>query len=241
MKKKKIEILGVKIDNLNREAALRQIEDFLEDKRQHYLVTPNPEFLVEAQKDENFRQILNQADLAVPDGVGLIWASRFLRQPLIQRITGVDLMEDICRKANEKGWLVFLAGGRAGVAQEAAHQLKKRYPYLKIKTVEEPTDLPTDLGSEKVVLFLALGAPRQEKWIKRHLESRPQVKLAMGVGGAFDFISGRIRRAPRLIQKAGLEWLWRFFLQPWRAKRIFRAVVIFPHLVIKEHLKRNFH
>ena len=222
-----MEILGVKIDNLTTEKALQKIEGFLEDGQQHYIVTPNPEFLVQAQKDQEFKRTLNQADLALPDGIGLILAARFLGQPLKQKITGTDLMEKICQRAAQKKWPVFLIGGQAGVARKAGENLKKRYQGLEILAVE---DVPF---GQPAILFVAFGAPKQEKWIVQNLKKMPSVKLAMGVGGAFDFMAGRIRRAPKLFQRLGLEWLWRLFCQPRRAKRIFRAVVKFPWLVIK--------
>lgn len=226
----KREILGVKIDNLIIEEALRKVEGFLEDGQQHYIVTPNPEFLVKAQKDEEFRKILNQADLAVADGIGLIFASWFLGQPLKQKITGTDLMEKICQKAAQKKWSVFLLGDREdSLVKETADQLKKKYPGLDIKT---------DL-KEASILFIAFGAPWQEKWIAQNLKKMSSVKLAMGVGGAFNFMAGRIRRAPKFFQRLGLEWLWRLFCQPWRIERIFRAVIVFPWLVIKNELIKH--
>lgn len=219
----KVEILGVKIDNLAMGKALRKIEGFLTDGRQHYIVTPNPEFLVLAQKDERFRRILNQADLAVPDGMGLIFASWFLGRPLKHRINGTDLMEKICQKAAQKKWPVFLMGGQPGVAEKAGENLRKKYLGLKIGTVSEGQSL----------LFVALGAPKQEKWIAKNLKKMPSIKLTMGVGGAFDFVAGQVPRAPKLLRAIGLEWLWRFFCQPWRIKRIFKAVIVFPYLVIR--------
>lgn len=222
----KISILGVGIDNLTMAEVLRKIEDFLADAQPHYIVTPNPEFLVLAQKDRQFKDILNQADLAVPDGTGLILAARFLRRPLSQRITGADLMEQICQKAAQKNWPISLLGAGPGVAETAGQNLKKKYPGIKIE-------------KEAPILFVALGAPKQEKWIVNNLANRPSVKLAVGVGGAFDFLAGRVRRAPYFLRKIGLEWLWRLAIQPWRIKRIWRATVVFPGLIIKNGFKKN--
>jgi len=225
-----MEILGVKIDNLAIDEVLEKVEGFLKSDKQHYLVTPNPEFLVKAQKDEDFKKILNQADLAVPDGIGLIFASRFLGQSIKRRITGVDLMELFCQRAVQKKWPVFLMGAGPGVAEKAAKNLEKKYPGLKVGAGFE------DVFGEPEILFVALGAPKQEKWINENLSKMPSVKLAIGVGGAFDFISGRVRRAPKFIQIIGLEWFWRFSCQPWRAKRIYNAAVKFPWLVVKSKL-----
>ena len=230
----KTEILGVKIDNLAMEGALQKVEDFLKDGQQHYIVTPNPEFLVLAQKDEEFRRILNQADLAISDGVGLILAARFLGQSLKQRVSGTDLMEKICQKAAQKKWPIFLIGGVEGIAERVAENLRKKYLGLKIGTVLQIQSLQTRTVSEgQSLLFIALGAPKQEKWIAKNLRKMPSVKLAMGVGGAFDFMAGQVPRAPKFLRAIGLEWLWRLFYQPWRIKRIFRAVIVFPWLVIR--------
>ncbi len=228
----KTEILGVKVDNLTMAEALQKVESFLKDGQQHYLVTPNPEFLVEAQKDEEFKEILNQADLAVPDGVGLILAARFLGQPFKQRVSGTDLMEKICQKAAQKKWSVFLLGGQEGVAEKAGENLKKKYPGLEIKGCSSKACF-----DQPAILFVALGASKQEKWINENLKKMPSVKLAMGVGGAFDFMAGQVQRAPKFLRAIGLEWLWRFSCQPWRIRRIFKAVTKFPWLVIKGRVK----
>jgi N-acetylglucosaminyldiphosphoundecaprenol N-acetyl-beta-D-mannosaminyltransferase len=228
-----MEILGVRIDNLSMEEVLRKVEGFLEDGQQHYLVTPNPEFLVRAQEDRQFQEILNRADLAIPDGAGLLFASRFLSQPIKERVTGTDLMEKICQQAAQKNWSVFLMGARPGIAEKAAINLRKKYSGLKVEAGFE------EVIGQPDILFVALGAPKQEKWIVRNLNKRPGIKLAIGVGGAFDFIAGRVRRAPGFLQQLGLEWFWRLTLQPWRGRRVFRAVVKFPWLVVKQKLIHN--
>lgn len=226
-----MEILGVKVDNLTEKELFERIEQFLTDNEQHYIVTPNPEFLVKAQKDKEFKEIINQADLAVADGIGLVFASRFLGQPIKQRITGVDLMEKVCQKAVQKQWPVFLFGAGQGVAEKTANNLQEKYAGLEI--------LPCIDNNTAGILFVALGAPKQERWIKENLNKMPSIKLAIGVGGAFDFISGRVSRAPKILRKIGLEWLWRLICQPWRAKRIFNAVVVFPWLILTR--KNKFH
>jgi len=224
------------VDNIGMDEVLQKVEDFLEDGQQHYIVTPNPEFIVRAQKDTEFREILNQADLAVPDGAGLIFASRILGRPLKERVAGVDLMERICQKASQKKWRIFLLGGEQGAAEKTAENLKARYSGL---LIEVKTKCPKGqtFFRRPTILFIALGAPKQEKWIAQNLNKMPLVKLAVGVGGAFDFISGRVKRAPVFLQKAGLEWLWRFCCQPWRADRIMNATVKFPWLIVKSKLK----
>lgn len=244
-----MKILDVKIDDLVMKETLQKVESFLKDNQQHQIVTPNPEFLVRAQKDKEFKAILNQADLAIPDGTGLLFAARFLGQPLRERVAGTDLMEEICRKAAQKGWLICLLGGLNNVAEMARNNLKNRYPGLEIRVLDElGIDEPgcifasasLDNCQKPVILFIALGAPMQEKWIAQNLKKLSSVKLAIGVGGAFDFIAGRVSRAPHCFRLMGLEWLWRLFYQPWRAKRIFQAIIEFPLLVIKEKITRYY-
>ena len=257
-----MKILGVKIDNLSLNEVLDKVEGFLESNKSHYIVTPNPEFLVKAQKDEEFKNILNQADLSIPDGVGLVFASLLLGERIKERIAGVDLMEAICKRAAKKNWPIFLFGAGEGVAEKTGDNLKGRYNGLQVKVIQsfqnesshsdffERFTLKGSDASQKnlncslphklpSILFVALGAPKQEKWINENLKKMPSIKLAIGVGGAFDFISGNIKRAPKFIRDLGLEWLWRLMIQPWRIKRIFNAVVVFPLLVLKSKLMYN--
>ena len=231
-----MEILGVKIDNLSIEEVFARINGFLESDKQHYIVTPNPEFLVWAREDEEFKEILNKADLAVPDGVGLVFASWFLGKPLKKRIAGADLMDKICQDAAKKRWQILLTGGGEGVAQKTAEALKKNYQGLLVKEIDI-LDFNRYTTKRSSILFVALGAPKQEKWIVENLSKLPSVKLAVGVGGAFDVISGDVRRAPKFLRAAGLEWAWRLGIQPWRASRIFNAIARFPWMVISAKVR----
>ncbi len=223
------EILGVKVDNLTQSECLSRIENWLNQDRQRYIVTVNPEFVIEAQKNANFKQVLNRSDLAICDGAGILFASRFLKKPLKQKIAGADLMVQICVLAQKRNLPVFLLGAGPGVAQKAAENLKKIQPDLKIGFSSNQDKIP--FISRPTILFVALGAPKQEEWIAKNLKLMPQVKLAMGVGGSFDYLAGRVVRAPRMVRRANLEWLWRLFLEPRRAKRIYQAVVKFPLMV----------
>jgi N-acetylglucosaminyldiphosphoundecaprenol N-acetyl-beta-D-mannosaminyltransferase len=243
----KIDILGVQIDNLDITDLLANVEKFLMDGKQHYIVTPNPEIVIAAQKDKEFLKILNEADISLPDGVGLVWASYYLNKPLKQRITGVDFMLKICEMAEQKNCSIFLLGAKGDVAQKTAEVLMKKFPKLKIVGTESGGEIKLEKLSilnssliEKInnakpdILFVAFGAPKQEKWIYYYLPSLPSIKLAMGVGGAFDFISGKVKRAPRFLQKIGLEWFWRFLLEPWRWKRILTATIKFSWKVLSQ-------
>jgi len=251
-----MKILGIRIDNVDQKQALQRVEELLEDGKQHYLVTLNPEFVIKARSDQEFKEILNKADLSVSDGIGLIFASRFLSSKLKERVTGIDLMEKICKLASDQDWSVFLLGAKQGVADTAVDKLKQRHPNLKAEAgpfgrvvvnnglIHSKDSLLAKKSFKKLesfkptVLFVALGAGNQEKWIVQNLEKMPSVRLAIGVGGAFDFVSGRIIRAPNIFQRLGLEWFWRFCCQPWRIRRILNSTIKFPYLMIR-YGKRN--
>lgn len=206
----KTEVLGVKIDDVNMDEALTQVEKWIVSPGKHYIVTPNPEFLVAAQKDPIFKKILNDADLSIPDGVGLQLSGK-----IKNTFSGTDFMEELIRTAAEKGFVAGFLGGKDGVAKRAAECLKQRYPKLKVSFTSADTESlipPLDL------LFVALGHVKQEKWIAANLDKIP-VHVSMGVGGAFDYLSGRVPRAPKWIRGLGLEWLFRLVIQPWRIKR----------------------
>ena len=231
-------LLGTRIDNLSLDEALEKIEGFLSDDRQHHIVLPYADFLVQARKDEEFRRILNEADLSLSDGIGPVLASRIIGQEALkERIMGVDLVWAIFDKFGAH-YSVFLYGAKEGVAKEAAEKIKVKSPSTKITGTlngyvsdEEVITAINASGAE--ILLVALGMPKQEKWIYNNLKKLPTVKLAIGVGGAFNFISRRTRRAPRLMQKIGLEWLWRLVFQPSQWRKTWRSVAVFSWLVLK--------
>jgi len=241
----KINILGVNISTLSKKEALREIEQFLIDGGQHQIVTPNPEFLLTAGHDEEFFYILNKADLAVPDGIGLKFAAWAMGRN-IHRITGADLVKKILEKSKVKSQKSKIAviNWKSGLSkkEDIERVLREKYNNLEflIKDVDrEIRNLPVQPAGWKLeignladfkpdILFVTLGAPYQEKFIFYNLPKLPSVKVAIGVGGAFDFLTGRIRRAPKIMRLIGLEWLWRLIKQPWRAKRIYNAVIVFP-------------
>ncbi len=183
--------------------------------------------------------MINSADLVTPDGSGIVWAARYLGEPVPERVTGIDLMREICKQAHYNGWKIFLLGGAPGVAAEAAEQLQIEYPNIKIVGThhgyfpedEERNVMELIKSAGPDIIFVALGAPRQEFWIKSHQENLP-VKVAVGVGGSFDVVSGRVKRAPQWMQRLRLEWLARLIKEPWRAKRML-ALPKFVLLVMK--------
>ena len=240
-----IEILGVRFDLVGFHQAAGIVCDWLKDKKKRHIVTPNPEFVVAAQKDDEFKDILKNADLSITDGRGVQLAARFLGLPIPMRITGTDFMQELCEKFAKLEIQIFLLGGENGVAEKCAEKLRDKFPDLKIAgifegTANETGDREATSAINKTnaqVVFVAYGAPKQEKWIARNLPELTNIKAAMGVGGAFDYISGNVSRAPIFMRKLGLEWLWRLFKQPRRFNRIFRAVIIFPLLVLKEKMR----
>lgn len=244
----RIALLDVPIDGVTREEAAGRVETLLDEPRGHLVTTPNPEMLVLASKDAAFRAALSQADLAVPDGIGLLYVARLKGMRLPERVTGTDLLDDIAAIAARRKLSVYLLGGIDDVAEDAAKTLLKRHHGLKIVGAESGGHVRIDdqgrphadpAVEERIreaapdVLFVAFGHGVQERWITSHLPVLPSVRLAMGVGGAFDFLADRVQRAPATLRNLGLEWLWRLIMQPWRFKRIWTAVAVFPWLALR--------
>ena len=269
----KTNILGVKIDRITLKEALEKTASLLDSKTQHQIITANPEIVLKAWSNGKYLDLVNNSDLVLADGIGLLWAAKFLslksssfvstvaqliisgsslvfspdycREVIPERIAGVDLMEKICEQASKNGWKVFLLGAGEGTAVETAAALKKKYLDLNIIGSEsggalteagELTDesLIGRINSAKPdILFAAFGAPKQDFFLANCLPLLPSVKLTMGVGGAFDFLSGRVKRAPELYRDLGLEWLFRFIHEPWRAIRMFNATVRFAWNVVR--------
>jgi len=236
----KIEILGVEIDNLTMGQAILKIDQMVNSSSCHQIATINPEFLVEARHDKKFKQILNQASLAIPDGIGLLWAARRKKENFFERITGADLVMQVIKKQQHS---FYFLGGAPGIATRAANKLLKKYPRLNIvdaidggiindSNLAHQKQLIYEINKTKPdILLVALGAPKQDKFISRWQKDL-NCHVAIGVGGTLDYITGALPRAPHLWQKIGLEWLWRLFREPRRFKRIYRAIIVFPYLVL---------
>lgn len=226
---RRLRILGVPVDAITWEDLRRTIAAWVGGDTPRQICTVNPEFVMVAQQDINFYNILNRADLCVADGQGLLWAAQHLGSPLPERITGSDGVPLIARWAAEAGWSLFLLGAAEGVAARAAAILQEAHPGLRIAGTYAGSPAPQDEddivarinASGADILFVAYGAPAQDKWIARNLP-RLRIRVAAGVGGAFDFIVGVQKRAPLAWQRLGLEWLYRLIQQPWRWKRMTR-------------------
>lgn len=234
----RISILGVPIDSVSRSEAVDWIQSALHENAQTHVMTPNNEMIVEAQQNPVFMDVLKNADLNLPDSTGLV-----LFSALKQRVTGVDTVKAVCSR-QISDIRVFLLGAAEGVAQRAAEKLQQASPDLNI--VGTYAGSPAEEEAEDIVqlineasphlLLVAYGAPAQDLWIAKYLSEMPSVRVAMGVGGTFDFLAGNVRRAPSLLRAMGLEWLWRLMLQPKRIGRIWNAVVVFPLLILKSKL-----
>ncbi len=235
----RVSLLGVGIDAVTQEEALERIRGFLAGSDQRHVMTPNSEMLVRAYSDVHVRSVLNRSALNLPDGVGLLFGAWWTGQQLRERVTGVDTVTALLQEIGSEH-PVFLLGGKEGVAEAAVSTLKRHNPSLRIAGTYPGS--PRDAEAREIVarvnasrprlLLVAYGAPAQDLWIAKHLSSMPSVRVAMGVGGTLDFLSGSARRAPHFLQSLGFEWLWRVIHEPWRWRRIVNAVVVFPWLVL---------
>ncbi len=237
-------ILGVTIDAVTFQSALAKIETFIADGHPHQVCTVNPEFVVAARRDHLFRRVINRAAMAFADGAGLLMAARWLGEtPLPERIAGVDMVEALAQRSAERGYRLYFLGAQPGVAEKAIAALRERYPKLRAvgAFAGSPRAEDEDAIVEKIraatpdVVFVAYGAPKQDKWIARNMHRLPAGVL-IGVGGAFDFIAGTAQRAPKWVQRIGLEWLHRLVMQPWRWRRIWNAVPYFLWLIFKSKI-----
>ncbi len=220
-------MLGVPLHNVDTAETLECVKNFIEEGGPHQVCTPNVDFIMQAKKDSEFFRILNHAQLSVPDGMWVVYASRFLGTPLKENVKGRILVVNLCRQASELGHSVFLLGGDPGVADRAAEILKEQFPNLEVvgtlapplgfdKNQSENDEVIEKLRQAKPdILFVGLGAPKQDKWIANNL-SQTRVPVALGIGCTFDVISGKVKEAPRWMTDVGLEWLFRLTREPGR-------------------------
>ena len=272
-KLQKSEILNIQITNATEKEILEYILFSVDNPHEkYYIVTPNPEIVMFSQAHFEYKLILNQARIAICDGIGLWYAAWFLGQPLKERVTGTDLMESICKNSVIKGKdsvrkpiTVGFLGAGPGVALKAAECLSQKYPGLQVVFASEEWGAEGFVNEERCkmkdarcknridaflnpkslpinqrhidILFVAFGFPKQEQWMAKNLNNI-RVTVMMGVGGAFDYISGTVPRAPKFLQSIGLEWLYRLIRQPWRLKRQL-ALMKFIGLVLREQLRNK--
>lgn len=227
----KIEILGVRFDDLTQQEAAQQGRQLLEEDKFHYVVTPNPEFLLAAEKDPEFRRVLNAADLVLPDGIGVVYSAKILGTPLKERVPGIEFAEAMLSALNDMGGRLYLLGAKPGVAEEAGRRICARYPALVLCGThdgyfkDEQAILPEIAAAKPDLLFVCLGAPKQEKWMARW-GRHTGAKLAIGLGGCLDVFAGNVQRAPERWQKLGLEWAYRLKKEPKRIGRMAKLPLV---------------
>ncbi|WP_291967899.1 WecB/TagA/CpsF family glycosyltransferase [Caloramator sp.] len=248
----KVRIGKVDIDNVTMVQCIDIIDKLIQKRSMSYVVTPNVDHIVKLERDEEFLEVYKHANLVLADGMPLIWVSKILGTPIKEKVSGSDLFPKLCEFAAQKGYKVFFLGGDTGVVQKAAEVLKARYKNLKVCGVYTPTygfekkeaenkkiiKLLTDSAPD--ILFVGVGAPKQEKWIYNH-KDQIKVPVSIGIGASFDFIAGTKKRAPKWMQSVGLEWFYRFIQEPRRMfKRYFvedmRFITIIFKQIVKMHL-----
>lgn len=236
-------VLGVRVDRLTLRQTVDAIDQMVVRHREgeepcQQVVTVNPEFVMEARRNAPFRECINQAALVVADGMGIVWATRLVGKPTPERVTGTDALPEVARRCAAKGYRLYLLGAAPGVAEVAAARLQEIAPGLQIAGTYAGSPAPAEEDEiiERIqaasadIVCVAYGAPAQELWIYRNLAQLPAA-VAIGVGGAFDFLSGRQLRAPGFMRQIGLEWLYRLYREPRRWRRMLAlpqfAVLVF--------------
>lgn len=207
------------------EEALAEARRIIESKSPGFIVAVNPEKIMKASKDRDFRDLLNSASIQIPDGVGILIASRLCGGGIKHRVTGIDLMMNLFRLASESGYRVYMLGAAPGVARKAAQRIRTLYPGVAVSGFNDgyfgdDKDIVERISNSHAdMLFVAMGSPKQEYWIARNIE-KLGVPLLMGVGGSFDVLCGSVKRAPGLFRRAGAEWLYRLIREPRRIGRM---------------------
>lgn len=241
----RIKFLNTNVDNLTMKEAVEKIDELIQRNIPSYVVTPNVDHIVKLEKDEELRKIYDKADLVLTDGMPLIWISKLKSNPIKEKVSGSDLFPRVCELAAHKGYKIFLLGAAEGVAKKAAENLKIIYPKLKIcgtyspsygfeKNDEEIDYIISIINKAKPdILAVGLGAPKQEKFIYKY-KYRLNVPVSLAIGASIDFEAGNVERAPKWMQKCGLEWLYRLLKEP---KRMFRRYLVEDLQIVKISLK----
>ena len=235
-------IFDVEIENISKDSLYKIIYDNITGEKSDvlFLATINPEIILHARKDQSYAEILNDS-LSIVDGIGLKYVLSIKTGSKFERITGVEICEYILKEAIRNDLRVLIIAKKNGFSsrEEIQNFISKEFETENAKVIYEDDFNATEEGLDSEVLIVSLGAPLQEKFIAKYISKFPNSKIAIGVGGTFDYWTGKKRRAPKLVRKAGFEWLWRFFIQPNRAKRIINATILFPYFALKENYEKN--
>lgn len=234
--RKTTKIFGSPIDMVTLESAFERFKQLLDRSTFSFICTPNTEIIMTARKDDKLMEVLKSSDMNIPDGIGLVIASKIHKLGLIKRVTGIDLMGEILEFCDYSRKSIYIFGGKPGVAEMAGYNIKEKFPNIDIKGCrdgyfqegEEKTIIENINELSPDILFVALGAPKQEKWIYKYRKDL-NVKVALGVGGSIDIWAGTTKRAPKIFRVLGLEWFYRLIKEPWRFKRM----MVLPKFMIQ--------
>ncbi len=223
----KINVLGVKVDKIGILEAVKRIMKYTESDGRYAVYTPNSEMIMQAYRDEEFKNVLNSADIITADGIGVVYASKILKNPINERCSGYDIACELLKELEKSGKSIYLFGSKPGVPETAKVNMIKKHPKLNIVGVsngyfddKREQEIIADINEKKPdVLFVCLGVPKQEYWIFNNKE-KLNAKVLMGLGGSLDVFAGNVKRAPKIFIKFGVEWLYRLIKEPWRIKRM---------------------
>ncbi|GKX30451.1 N-acetylmannosaminyltransferase [Vallitalea longa] len=235
----KVDILGVKIDDYTMDEAVKKVSQYINSDKKYKIYTPNPEFVIAANEDEEFKDVLNKGDLVIPDGIGIVMASKIMKKSIKERVAGYDLLQKVFNEIKDTDKTVYLFGAAKGVAANAASKMQQLHKGLNIigyhdgyfDEDEEKLIMETINSLKPDLLLVGLGAPKQEKWINENINNL-NVKVAIGVGGSFDGMAGNVKRAPMIYQKLGLEWFYRLIKQPTRIKRMIKLPMFLIKVIV---------
>ncbi|MCM3511427.1 WecB/TagA/CpsF family glycosyltransferase [Carnobacterium inhibens] len=226
MEHKKVSVLGVTFDNKTKEAFLKELMARINHTKKSFVVTANPEIVMYARKDPNYMSLIKEADYVIADGIGIIKGSKMLGTPIVERVAGYDLMLALLEEANQQGSRVYLLGAKEDVLQSTVAKVKKLYPSINLVgsrngyfDFSDSSVIEAVQATQPDIVFVAIGYPKQEQWIHQYMKTASK-GLLMGVGGSFDVLSGKSKRAPKIFIKLNIEWLYRLIKQPFRIKRM---------------------
>ncbi|OMF13122.1 glycosyltransferase [Paenibacillus sp. FSL H7-0331] len=232
----KVSIFGVPFSKLSMNETVNLITHMIESREPHQIITANPIMVMSAVDSSTYMQLLQAADLVVPDGAGIVWAANYVGNPVAERVTGFDLLHRMMQLGEPKGWKVYLLGASPEMIEAAASSLKRQYPALQLvgyrdgyfQADEDAAVIANIREHDPDILLIGRSADKQEPWIAQY-KQQLRVPVIMGVGGSFDVLSGKLKRAPVMFQRLRLEWFYRLLQEPWRYKRM----LVLPKFVMK--------
>lgn len=217
-------VLGIQVNTENYDQLIDLVFENIEKKEKSLIVAINPEKVIKAKENPALKKLLNEAEFQIPDGIGIILASKIQKGQITERVTGVDMMMRLCEESAKRQKPIFLYGGKPGIADKAAEKLSQLYPNIQIAGTQDGYEKDNEKVKQKIneakpdILFVAMGSPKQENWINANRDQLHPT-IYQGVGGSFDVLAGTVKRAPEAFQKVGMEWFYRLMKEPKRIKR----------------------